>query len=52
MVAFTASYTALTSRVIRDMGQAVFAEGLRTHAVRALSGSRCPSFFYYFFFVR
>ena len=48
-VALAASNAALASRVIRDVGQTVYAKSLQAHAVRALSGSRCPTFFNFFF---
>ena len=41
---------ALTSRVIRNVSEAVRAESLGTHALWALPGAGCPSFFYFFLF--
>ena len=48
MVALACSNAVLTSWMVRDVCQTVHSEGLRTHAFRTLSRSRCPPLFDFF----
>jgi hypothetical protein len=49
MVPFSPRHTALTSRMIRNMSEAMHTEFFCVHAFRALPRSGCPSFFNFVF---